>query len=96
MGPSWHRSLVGDPWSTETGGVAVIEEEVQAKLEAAGHVLARDDNENIDWYVMDHEDKSGRHHGPACVYCQARWCVFCTEMLAVIEPCVPMNLGGMY
>ncbi len=46
-----------------------------AALEAAGHVLHRDEDGNIDFFVMDY----GYHNGPGCVNCHDSWCEHCED-----------------
>lgn len=50
-------------------------------LEEAGHVLKRDEDGDIDLFVMD----AGYHNGPGCVNCHDSWCHHCCDE---IEPCV--------
>lgn len=51
------------------------------KLEKAGHVLKRDEDGEIDAWVLDF----GYHNGPGCVNCGASWCEHCKDD---ITPCV--------
>jgi hypothetical protein len=51
------------------------------KLEAAGHVLKRDEDGDIDHWVMD----VGYHNGPGCINCHDSWCQHCED---TIEPCI--------
>ena len=51
------------------------------KLEAAGHVLKRDEDGDIDCWVLDID----YHNGPGCVNCNDSWCEQCQD---AIEPCI--------
>jgi hypothetical protein len=51
------------------------------KLEAAGHKLRRDEDGDIDFFVMD----IGYHNGPGCTECGHSWCEHCED---AIEPCI--------
>ncbi len=53
----------------------------QEQLEAAGHVLKRDEDGKIDNWVMEYD----YHNGPGCVNCQDSWCEHCEDH---IEPCI--------
>jgi hypothetical protein len=51
------------------------------KLEAAGHVLKRDQYGCIDLFVLDYE----YHNGPGCINCHDSWCEHCEDE---ITPCI--------
>jgi hypothetical protein len=51
------------------------------ELEAAGHVLRRDEDGRVDNFVMEY----GFHNGPGCVNCHDSWCEHCGDK---IEPCI--------
>ena len=50
------------------------------KLEAAGHVLERDVDGEVDYFAFE----CGCHNGPSCVLCGDSWCHHCEDS---IEPC---------
>lgn len=52
------------------------------RAEALGHVLRRDENGNIDHWVMD----AGFCNGPGCEACGATWCHHCVD-IDDIQPC---------
>jgi hypothetical protein len=43
------------------------------QIEAAGHQLQRDEDGEIDIFVLDY----GTHNGPGCVICGDSWCYHC-------------------
>ena len=51
-----------------------------AALEAAGHLLKRDEDGEIDYFAMSYEF----HNGPACELCHMSWCEHCEDE---IHPC---------
>lgn len=51
------------------------------QLEAAGHVLKRDEDGEIDSWAMEW----GYHNGPRCVNCNDSWCEHCQDN---IKPCI--------
>jgi hypothetical protein len=51
------------------------------ELEAAGHVLKKDEDGNVCQWVLD----EGFHNGPGCVNCHDSWCEHCRD---TIEPCI--------
>lgn len=51
------------------------------QLEAAGHILKRETDGEIDSWVMDF----GYHNGPGCVNCGDSWCEHCEDP---IKPCI--------
>lgn len=51
------------------------------ELEAAGHILQRDDTGKIDNWVLDFD----YHNGPGCINCEESWCSHCGD---TIEPCI--------
>lgn len=55
------------------------------KLEAAGHVLYRTEDGDVNCWIVD----GGYHNGPGCLRCGDAWCEHCDE--GKIEPCTAMN-----
>lgn len=53
---------------------------LEQRAEAAGHVLRRDEDGEIDLFVLS----EGYHNGPGCVVCDDSWCHHCDGK---IEPC---------
>ena len=53
----------------------------QEKLEAAGHVLKRDEDGDIDIFVLEY----GFCNGPGCINCGDSWCHHCGD---TIKPCI--------
>ena len=53
----------------------------EQQLEAAGHVLKRDEDGEVDNWVMDWD----YHNGPGCVNCHDSWCHHCED---TIKPCI--------
>ena len=51
------------------------------KLEAAGHVLYRDEDGSVDAWKLDYD----YHNGPGCVNCHQSWCEHCED---TIQPCI--------
>lgn len=51
------------------------------QLEAAGHVLKREADGDIDIWVLE----SGYCNGPGCVNCGESWCHHCEDS---IRPCI--------
>lgn len=50
-------------------------------IEAAGHILKRDDVGEIDIFVLE----THTHNGPGCVNCESMWCHHCQDL--PILPC---------
>jgi hypothetical protein len=55
-------------------------EPFEKELEAAGHVLKREEDGSIDQWVLDYE----HHNGPGCINCDQSWCSHCYNE---IKPC---------
>lgn len=53
----------------------------EERLEAAGHVLKRDEDGRIDQWVLEYE----YHNGPGCINCGDSWCHHCEDSF---EPCI--------
>lgn len=47
--------------------------EFAAKAEAAGHTLKRDEDGDVDWFVLE----TDRCNGPGCTVCGDAWCHHC-------------------
>lgn len=58
----------------------MTDKEYYAAIEAAGHLLKRTDDGEVDFFVLD----SGYHNGPGCELCHVVWCEHCRDK---IEPC---------
>ncbi len=56
------------------------DKEYYAAIEAAGHLLRRDERGEVDFFALD----SGHHNGPGCELCHDTWCQHCRDS---IEPC---------
>lgn len=65
----------------------MVSSEYQKKLEAAGHVLIRDEDGDVNIFVMDH----GYHNGPGCELCGESWCHHCEDE---VKPCPATNQRG--
>lgn len=50
------------------------------KLEAAGHVLKRDEYGEVDYFAFE----CGYHNAPVCKLCGDSWCHHCED---TIRPC---------
>ena len=54
-----------------------------AAIEAAGHLLKRDESGEVDGFALDYE----YHNGPMCELCYDSWCQHCHDEHDKIESC---------